>query len=56
MMKYSIKAYLIKDGTSLDNRFECLLTSFEDVVKFLSCVSLEAYDVVKVFPVDYTEV
>ena len=51
-MKYRIKAYLLKDGL-LDCRFEVVLIDFEDTVTFLSRVSLDAYDVVKVFPDGY---
>lgn len=54
-MNYRIKGYLI-NGNSLDCRFECILPEFNDVVEFLSRVSLEAYDVVKVFPLDFSEV
>lgn len=49
-MEYEIKAYLLKEST-LDCRFTMKVTSFDDVVEFLSKVSLAAYDVVKVLPV-----
>ena len=49
-MKYRIKGFLIKDNQTLDCRFECVLSSFDEVVEFLSRVSLDAYDVVKVLP------
>ena len=55
-MRYRIKAFLFKNGTQLDCRFECVMNDFEDVVTFLSRVSLDAYDVVKVLPDGYTEV
>lgn len=51
-MKYKIKAYLLNNGI-LDCRFEVVLNDFDDTVTFLSKVSLEAYDVVKVFPDGY---
>lgn len=50
-MEYEIKGYLIKNGNELDNRITIRCGSFQDVVDFLSRVSLEAYDVVKVLPV-----
>lgn len=49
-MEYEIKAFLIKENT-LDCRFTMKVKDFEDVVEFLSKVSLQAYDVVKVLPV-----
>lgn len=48
-MEYEIKGYLIKDN-NLDNRITVKCPCFADVVEFLSKVSLEAYDVVKVLP------
>lgn len=48
-MTYRIKGYLLKDN-KLDCRFECVLSNFNEVVEFLSKVSLEAFDVVKVLP------
>lgn len=51
-MRYKIKAYLLNNGI-LDCRFEILLHGFDDTITFLSKVSLEAYDVVKVFPEDF---
>lgn len=53
-MRYRIKGYLINDST-IDCRFECILSNFEEVVEFLSKVSLEAYDVVKVIPDGFKE-
>lgn len=50
-MEYDIKGYLIKNGNELDNRITVRCANFADVVEFLSKVSLEAYDVVKVLPV-----
>ena len=47
--EYDIKGYLIK-GNELDNRITVRCANFTDVVEFLSKVSLEAYDVVKVLP------
>ena len=49
-MEYEIKAYII-NGNELDNRFTMRVSSFDDVVEFLSRVSLNAYDVVKVLPI-----
>lgn len=49
-MEYEIKAFLINENT-LDCRFTMRVAAFEDVVEFLSRVSLSAYDVVKVLPV-----
>lgn len=49
-MEYEIKGYLIK-GNELDNRITIRCGNFADVVDFLSRVSLEAYDVIKVLPV-----
>lgn len=48
-MEYEIKGYLIK-GNELDNRITIHCGDFKDVVEFLSKVSLEAYDVIKVLP------
>lgn len=48
-MPYRIKAFLIADN-KIDCRFECVLNDFTDVIEFLSKVSLEAYDVIKVLP------
>ena len=50
-MEYEIKAYLIKDNNVLDCRITVRTENFADVCEFLSRVSLEAYDVVKVLPV-----
>ena len=49
-MEYDIKGYIIKNGNELDNRITVCCGSFTDVVEFLSKVSLEAYDVIKVLP------
>ena len=56
-MNYKIKGFLFKDNdkNTLECRFECILPSFKDVVEFLSRVSLDAYDRVTVFPIDYKE-
>lgn len=54
-MKYRIKAYLFVNEKSLECRFDAILSSFNDVVEFLSRVSLEAYDRVTVFPDDYKD-
>lgn len=48
-MEYEIRAGLLKDNTC-DWRFTMRCPSFSDVVEFLSKVSLEAYDVIKVIP------
>lgn len=48
-MEYDIKGYMIK-GNELDNRITVRCSDFKDVVEFLSRVSLEAYDVIKVLP------
>ena len=48
-MEYEVKAGLLKDNTC-DWRFSMRVSSFQDVVDFLSRVSLEAYDVIKVLP------
>ena len=48
-MEYEVKAGLIKDN-QIDYRFSMKVMSFDDVVEFLSKVSLTAYDVVKVIP------
>ena len=53
-MPYRIKAYLITDG-KIECRFEAVMKDFNDVVEFLSRVSLTAYDVVKVLPEDFKE-
>ena len=55
-MSYIIKGYLFSDGNTLDCRFECVLKDFNDVVEFLSRVSLLAYDRVVVIPEDYKEI
>ena len=49
-MEYEVKAGLL-DGNNVDYRFNMKVQSFADVVEFLSKVSLDAYDVVKVLPV-----
>lgn len=49
-MEYEIKGYII-NGQELDNRITVRTGSFADVVEFLSRVSLDAYDVIKVLPV-----
>lgn len=55
-MSFVIKGFLIIDGT-LDCRFELLAPSFQDVIELLNKVCLyEAYDYVKVFPYEVTEV
>lgn len=54
IMPYRIKAYLITDG-KIECRFEAIMKDFNDVVEFLSRVSLTAYDVVKVLPEDFKE-
>lgn len=54
-MKYRIKGFLFKDDTTLECRFECILSDFKDTVEFLSRVSLDAYDRVTVLPEDYKE-
>lgn len=54
IMPYRIKAYLIMDG-KIECRFEAVMKDFNDVVEFLSRVSLTAYDVVKVLPEDFKE-
>lgn len=51
-MRYSIKGFLI-DNSTLDCRFECIVSSFDEVVEFLSRVSMEAYEYVKVYPIDF---
>lgn len=53
MLKYKLKGFLIKDTNTLDCRFEFIFTSFDECCDFLSRVSLNCYDVVKVFPIDY---
>lgn len=54
MMRYRIKGFLI-NGSAIDCRFECVLSNFDEVVEFLSRVSLDNYDVVKVLPEDFKE-
>lgn len=49
-MEYDIKGYMIKDNNVLDNRITVRLENFNDVCEFLSRVSLEAYDVIKILP------
>lgn len=50
-MEYEIKGYLIKNDNTLDNRITIKTENFDSAVEFLSRVSLEAYDVIKVMPV-----
>lgn len=50
-MEYDIKGYLI-NGNELDCRITVRTIDFNDAIEFLSKVSLEAYDVVKVMPVN----
>ena len=54
-MKYRIKGFLFVNEKSLECRFDAIISSFTDVVEFLSRVSLEAYDRVTIFPEDYKE-
>lgn len=51
-MEYEIKGYLIgSDNKTLDCRITVKTENFAAAVEFLSRVSLEAYDVIKVLPV-----
>lgn len=50
-MEYEIKGYMIKENNVLDCRITVKTSNFADVCEFLSRVSLEAYDVIKVLPV-----
>lgn len=49
-MEYDIKGFMITADNTLDCRITVRVATFSDAVEFLSKVSLEAYDVVKVLP------
>ena len=50
-MNYVIKAFFILPDKSLDCRFEFLCPEVDTAIEVLSRVSFEAYDVVKVIPI-----
>lgn len=53
MQKYKLKGFLIRDNNVLDCRFEFTFLNFDECCDFLSRVSLNCYDVVKVFPIEF---
>ena len=51
-MSYVIKAFFINPDKSLDCRFEFICPDVDTAIEVISRVSFEAYDVVKVLPIN----